>query len=159
MLIVKYLSIICSISYFIIYILLISDWFNKLTAYLLFFYFYPDHFIRSHPREHAGKGLPPCASAGNRPRSISRSTARGFPQKGKRKTAAYQSCRSAMVGLVGLEPMTFTMSTWRSNQLSYNPSKRYPLYQKSPFLSTFNFEKSKSAGKWIPRRPSVSKNL
>lgn len=26
-----------------------------------------------------------------------------------------------LVGLVGLEPMTPTMSTWCSNQLSYNP--------------------------------------
>ena len=28
------------------------------------------------------------------------------------------------VGLVGLEPMTPTMSTWCSNQLSYNPMRR-----------------------------------
>ena len=29
----------------------------------------------------------------------------------------------SLVGLVGLEPMTPTMSTWCSNQLSYNPKR------------------------------------
>ena len=40
-----------------------------------------------------------------------------------------------LVGLVGLEPMTSTMSTWRSNQLSYNP--------KRVFYYTHLFEKCK----------------
>ena len=38
------------------------------------------------------------------------------------KTDPWRICFS-LVGLVGLEPMTPTMSTWCSNQLSYNPKR------------------------------------
>ena len=41
----------------------------------------------------------------------------------KQKGQSFRMAFFALVGLVGLEPMTPTMSTWCSNQLSYNPMR------------------------------------
>ena len=44
-------------------------------------------------------------------------------EKVKENPEALYFQRFRAVGLVGLEPMTPTMSTWCSNQLSYNPMR------------------------------------
>ena len=56
--------------------------------------------------------LPPRSWGPTRSRFCYSTKANGAPVKG---------APFALVGLVGLEPMTPTMSTWCSNQLSYNP--------------------------------------
>ena len=42
-----------------------------------------------------------------------------------------------MVGLIGIEPMTSTMSTWRSNQLSYNPLAGFIIHIRAKKARTF----------------------
>lgn len=59
----------------------------------------------------AGGGTDPEPGSASFRRRPERSTNEKSTQ-----TGAFQ-----LVGLVGLEPMTPTMSTWCSNQLSYNP--------------------------------------
>ncbi len=64
---------------------------------------------------------PPLAAVGSGPlRVIGSDRLSQNQSKGDR---SFRMVPFALVGLVGLEPMTPTMSTWCSNQLSYNPMR------------------------------------
>jgi hypothetical protein len=53
-----------------------------------------------------------------------------------------------MVGSWGLEPQTSTVSRWRSNQLSYEPTLRFLQTIMHQRDATFNV-----GAKWVQQRP------